>query len=383
MKFSCKVVALVFSILTLCLSLSTASAQTVDINSVTSPTSATLNAVTLVNNLTSSGNDLTQLNAWAVGDNGIIVTWDGTQWQTVSSPTSMNLYSVTFNDVNNGWAVGGSESEGVILYYNGTWNEWNRISFSGFTDEFDTVNDTLYSVSISSDGLNGWIVGAGGVTLNWAGDTWFGLMGASADTMRSVAMVHSSKEAWAVGDAGTIMHWTGTSWDTMTSPTNFPLYTIQMIDENSGWAAGGSDNEGVVLNLTGTTWNVVNNFVFGAEGETVSTVNSKIYSITIGNENSAWACGTNGFVMYWTGSNWECNDNVICVTLRGISMIHGTINQAWVVGDGGEVLAFNGASWVPELPIFAIPVILGIGLLVVIFGKDKIFKKPFALPLSL
>ena len=108
MKFSCKVVALVFSILTLCLSLSTASAQTVDINSVTSPTSATLNAVTPVNNLTSSGNDLTQLNAWAVGDNGIIVTWDGTQWQTVSSPTSMNLYSVTFNDVNNGWAVGGS-----------------------------------------------------------------------------------------------------------------------------------------------------------------------------------------------------------------------------------------------------------------------------------
>jgi hypothetical protein len=378
MKFSLKI-ALTLCILSLCLSLTVASAQTANINSVTSPTSTNLNAVCIVNNVTSSGNDLTMLNAWAVGDGGTIVHWSGSSWTTVVSPKTMNLYSVVFTTPNDGWAVGGSSSQGIILHYNGTWNEWTRISFTGFTDSFDTINNTLYSVTVNTDGTIGWIVGAGGVTLNWDGSTWFGLMGSSPNTMRSVAMAHNSAQAWAVGDQGTIMHWTGTAWESMNSPTNMPLYAIEMIDENSGWAAGGSNNQGVVLNLTGTTWNTVNNFVFGAGGETVDSINSTIYSITIGNANSAWACGSNGFVMYWTGMNWECNDNIAGGNLRGISMVHDTVNQAWVVGDGGEIMAFNGTNWVPELPIIAIPLILAVGLLVAVFAKSKLFKKPLLL----
>lgn len=378
MKLSAKT-TLVLSILSLCLSISAASAQTADINNVESPTSATLNSVCIVNNSTSTNNDITQLNAWAVGDGGTIVMWDGTSWKAVESPTSLNLYSVVFSEPDNGWAVGGSANEGVILHYNGTWSEWTRISFSGFTDQFDTVNNTLYSVTVTSDGMNGWIVGAGGVTLNWDGNTWFGLMGASENTMRGVAMLHGSADAWAVGDQGSIMHWTGTEWETMDSPTNLPLYAIEMIDENTGWAVGGSNDQGVVLNFTGTTWNVVNNFVFGPEGETVDSLNYTIYSITVGNQNSAWACGSKGFVMYWTGSNWECNDNIALGNLRGISMIHDSINQAWTVGDNGVIMAFNGTNWVPELPVVVVPLFVGATLLIVILGKAKLFKRSFAL----
>ncbi|NLF87769.1 hypothetical protein GX563_02985 [Candidatus Bathyarchaeota archaeon] len=375
MKFSTKL-ALALSILSLFISLSAVTAQNADINSVSSPTSTNLNSVCVVNNVTSSGADITKLNAWAVGDSGTIVMWDGSQWRTVESPTSMNLYSVTFNNATNGWAVGGSNDKGVILYYNGTWSEWSRISFSGFTDSFDTVNNTLYAVTISNDGMNGWIVGAGGVTLNWNGDTWFGLMGTTANTMRSVAMIHSSAEAWAVGDAGAIMHWTGTAWEAMTSPTNAPLYAIQMISATQGWAAGGSNNEGVVLQLSGTTWQPVSNFVFGAAGQSQSTVNSTIYAISLGNANSAWASGSNGLVMYWTGTAWECNANIASGNLKGISMVHDSVNQAWVVGDGGAIMAFNGTNWVPELPIIAVPLILGATLLLALFGKTKLFKKP-------
>jgi hypothetical protein len=378
MKFSTKL-ALALSILSLLVSLSAVTAQDGDMDSVTSPTSTNLNSVCVVNNMTSSDNDITQLNAWAVGDAGTIVMWDGSEWQTVESPTAMNLYSVAFNEANNGWAVGGNENEGVILHYNGTWSEWSQISFTGFTDAYDTVNDTLYAVTISSDGMNGWIVGAGGVTLNWDGSTWFGLMGASADTMRGVAMAHGSTEAWAVGDAGTIMHWTGTEWAEMTSPTNLPLYAIQMVSPTQGWAAGGSNNDGAVLQLSGTTWEPVTNFIFGAEGESQSTVDSTIYSISLGNANSAWACGSNGLVMYWTGENWECNANIASGNLKGISMVHDTVNQAWVVGDGGVIMAFNGTNWVPELPIIAVPLILGATLLIVIFGKTRLFKKPLPL----
>lgn len=376
MKLSYKL-ALIISLLTLCLSFSSALAQTSNINSVTSPTTVNLNAVAVVNNLTvtNTNNDLTKLDAWAVGESGTIVHWNGNTWATVSSPITDNLYSVVFTNATNGWAVGGSSSKGVILYYNGTWNVWTRISFSGYTDKFDTINTTLYSVTVSSDGMVGWIVGAEGITLNWNGDTWFAITDVSPNALRSVAMLHGSPDAWAVGDSGTILHWTGTTWESMTSPTNAPLYAIQMIDANNGWAGGGSSNNGVVLQLNQSVWNAYNNFAFGANGTISQTVNSTIYSISFGNSTSAWACGSNGLVMYWTGARWECNDNVISGSLKGISMVHDSSYEAWTVGDGGQILAFNGVNWVPELSIIAVPLLLAIGLLVATLGKSKLFKK--------
>jgi hypothetical protein len=60
-------------------------------------------------------------------------------------------------------------------------------------------------------------------------------------------------------------------------------------------------------------------------------------------------------------------------------MVHDTLLQAWVVGDSGQIMAFNGTNWVPELPIIAVPLILAVGLLVAVFAKSKLFKKPLLL----
>jgi hypothetical protein len=382
MKFSFKL-ALSLCIFTLCFSISGALAQTTNINSVNSPTTAPLNSVFVVNNVTLSNNDLQQLDAWAVGDGGVILHWDGTNWATVSSPTNENLYDVFFVNATEGWAVGGSAHHGVILYYNGTWNMWNHVSFSGFTDHFDTVNGSLYAVTLNSDGNAGWIVGAAGLTLNWNGDVWFAIPDVSPNNLRSVSLVHDSTEAWAVGDGGTIAHWTGTTWNTQTSPTTLPLYTIQMQSTTSGWAAGGSGDSGVVLNLNGSTWNVWDKFLFGMNGTMESTVNSTIHSITTGNESSAWACGSNGFMMYWSGTEWSCNsETLINGTLRSVSMVHGSnigSLQAWAVGDNGKILIFNGVTWVPEVPFIAVPIVLSVGLLIVFLGRAKLFRKPMLL----
>jgi hypothetical protein len=381
MKFSIKL-ALSLCIITLCFSISGALAQTTNINSVNSPTSVNLNSVFIVNNTTNTNNNLDELNAWAVGDSGTILHWDGTSWSTVSSPTADNLYSVFFVDASTGWAVGGSANNGVILYYNGTWNVWERISFSGFTDHFDMVNGTLYSVTASSDGMTGWIAGANGIALNWNGDTWFGFTDVSPNNLRSVSMIHDSAEAWAVGDGGTIVHWTGTTWETLTSPTNLALYTIQMENSTSGWAAGGSDETGVVLNMNGSTWSVWDNYLFGMNGEIQQSINATIYSISLGNSTAAWGCGSNGFVMYWSGNEWSCSTNLIDGNLKSVSMVHGSnvgSIQAWVVGDSGNIMAFNGVTWVPEVPLMAFPLILGVGLLVVVLGKYKLFRKPVLL----
>jgi hypothetical protein len=382
MKLSIKTtVAIGLIAVFLCGSIGLAGAQTSSLNSVTSPTSTNLNAVCIVNNATgtSGTNDITLLNAWAVGDGGTIVFWDGMSWTTVTSPTSANLYSVAFTNATNGWAVGGSGNTGVILHYNGTWSEWKIVSFTTTANGRDIINSTLYAVSLTHDGMSGWIVGANGIALGWGDGTWYGMTQVSQNTLRAVSVVDNAVDAWAVGDGGTIVHWNGQSWSPMTSNTNAPLYAVQVFNDNMGFAAGGTGSQGTVLMLNGTTWAQYTNFQFGT-GNTTSNLNSIIYSMSFSNESAGWAVGSNGMVMYWSGSVWECNAQVTDVDLKGVSIVHndGGSTQAWTVGNSGKILAFNGTNWVPEFPIAAIPVLLGIGLIAVLLGKLKLFRKPIA-----
>jgi hypothetical protein len=382
MKFYLKL-ALALCLLSLFLSITGVYAQT-SLTSVTSPTTTNLNSVCVVNNATSGTptNDLSMLNAWAVGDGGTILFWSGSSWSTVTSPTTMNLYSVVFDSPTDGWAVGGSGTTGIILRYNGTWSEWTAVSFSGYANATDTVNGTLYGVTVSGDGMTGFAVGSNGIALYWDGasDTWFGFTNVSTNTLRAVGMAHDSTDAWAVGDSGTIVHWDGTNWTPMTSGSTSNLYTIQMFNSTAGFAAGGAGDNGSVLMLSGTTWSPFTSFRFGGgSGALTSSLNSTVYSMTLANTTSGWACGSSGFTMYWSGSEWDCNSNPATGNLKGISMVHGNGIQAWAVGDGGTILAFNGAAWVPELPILAIPILMGIGLLAVIFGKNRLFRKQVAL----
>jgi hypothetical protein len=57
---------------------------------------------------------------WAVGDNGLIIHFDGGSWSVVASPTTAKLNGVFGSASNDVWAVG---DEGVILRWDGgTWS---------------------------------------------------------------------------------------------------------------------------------------------------------------------------------------------------------------------------------------------------------------------
>ena len=75
----------------------------------TSPTTANLGSVYMV------GAD----DGWAVGSDGTIIRWDGTEWSNVTSPTTKTLYSVFMVGADDGWAVG---DYGTIIHWTGT--EW-------------------------------------------------------------------------------------------------------------------------------------------------------------------------------------------------------------------------------------------------------------------
>jgi hypothetical protein len=379
MKFSFKLAFVAFLMLSLCLSFGGVFAQTSgSITVITVPTTVDLNSVFIVNNVTNNNNDLTMLNAWAVGNDGVILRWSGTAWEMVTSPTAANLYSVFFINSTYGWAVGGNETNGVILNYNGTWNIWRAVSNTGTTSAQDSINAPLYSITMDSAGMVGWAVGGNGTMYGWNGQACYMVPSITNVTLRSVAMVHNSTQAWAVGDNGTILAYTdNTMWTKVNSPTNANLYGLSLVNTTMGWAVGGTATNGTIIALNGASWFVWNKISFGGSAAN-DVVNATIYSLSINNATSAWAVGAKGTVLYWGGTQWDGQSNVTLVDLKGVSMVHGnfpTIGHAWAVGNSGRILAWAGAIWIPEFPTIAIPVLLTIGFVVVILGRAKLLKK--------
>jgi hypothetical protein len=360
--------------------------------SITSPVTTNLNAVYILSNATPPANpSLNDFDAWAVGDGGVILHWNGTQWTEQNSSTTDNLYGVIMTNATNGWAVGGSSTKGTILHYDGqNWSSWTNISYqtatSVSTSNNDTINATLYGVITDSAGSTGWIVGDKGNILIWSGSEWIGTtVGTMA--LRNVAMTHDTNDAWAVGDNGTIMRWNGTEWNQDSSPTNETLRSVIITNSTSGWAIGGDNDKGVILNWNTSGWTIWNNINLGGAvnstaGYVTDSINATLYSMGMATDSAAWAVGGNGTVIYWDGIAWNGQMGITSADLKGISVSHGedlTSMVAWAVGDGGAILAWNGTQWIPEFPTVALaPLLVGAGLFAVLLRKRKPIQTPTA-----
>jgi hypothetical protein len=197
-------------------------------------------------------------------------------------------------------------------------------------------------------------------------------------------MVHGSNNAWAVGDNGTIIMYNGSNWSNMTVNSVAQLKAIVMANSTSGWAVGGSGNTGVILNLNGTTWtNWLRINLGGAVNTTygyvVDRINATLNSISMDTANSAWAAGQNGLVLFWGGTQWDGQTNILGgANIRSIAVVHGAPSgsyYAWAVGDGGKILAWTGTSWIPEIPIIALPIILSMIALAAFIAKSRFSRK--------
>lgn len=90
---------------------------------------------------------------WAVGNNGTIVHYNGSEWQTVPSPVTANLKEIVMSSPTNGWIVG---EGGTILYYsNGSWQS-----------TASPVTTNLHDIAISPSG-EAWAVGDDGIILHY------------------------------------------------------------------------------------------------------------------------------------------------------------------------------------------------------------------------
>jgi hypothetical protein len=227
----------------------------------------------------------------AVGDQGTIITFDGSKWTLVPSGITTPFYGVANSsgqvivgaggkifrkalagpswlaDVSNTTSDLYAVSGGVLL----PGDDALAVGASGTVQSFNIANPqwiprphfstvvTLYGVWLNPSSST-WMVGSGGKVDAWGGGyRWCGTVGCTtsgtSNTLYAVAGVNgSSSPVWAVGAAGTIIRYNGTAWSSAVSGTTHTLRALAVGGASDVWAAG---DYGTVLHWDGSSWSGV------------------------------------------------------------------------------------------------------------------------------
>jgi len=164
-----------------------------------------------------------------------VIHWDGTNWQTVSVPTTADLYDVHFTPQAEGWIAG---SGGIVLHWAPGAATWELVA--------TPTTATLRGIfAINAD--TAWAVGDGGAFLSWDGSTWSDISGATTATLHDVGGFPGAG-AWAVGENGAILELQYGNWQAIASPT---IVTLRHIVGDPNGVAIAVGDDGVILHRDG------------------------------------------------------------------------------------------------------------------------------------
>ena len=245
----------------------------------TSPVAAQLNAI----HGTGTTNVFAVGNSPGAGSPPAIVRWTGGPAWTNISPAGvaigLNLYGVFVVSPSLAFAVGDT---GTMLRWDGTL--WASI-LSG-------TPNTLRGIWMVS-GTDGWAVGDAGTIVRWNGLAWAAETSPTANQLNSVQAL-TSTDVWAVGNGGTIVHRNGLGWTLVPSGVILNLNSLYMLSDTEGWAVGASDGTApVILFWDGSTWTRV---------FPIPMVNLDLLDIWMVASQDGWSVGQNGLILRFGAS---------------------------------------------------------------------------------
>lgn len=247
-----------------------------------------------------------------------------------------NLYSVSFADADNVWAVG---DNGVLLYSSDGGFSW------GFRDI--GVRTDLADIQFV-DSEHGWIVGRDGIILhtNNGGDQWSIQNSGISIGLRDVYFLDENI-GWAVGFSTTILKTTngGLNWKEVHSFPRKRLNSIQFLNEEFGVAVGSRDRQRQVFMVTedgGETWD-----------RTIIVSGNEFHDLHILDEDNIIIAASNGRIYRSSngGDTWDIS--VVASNSSNLRSIHFIDeNTGWIGGtvpvDGGTPVLFTedgGSNW--------------------------------------
>lgn len=179
------------------------------------------------------------------GDGGVVMHWNGSTWDWMSTPTDRTVYAIHGSSEDNIWAVGGNSysfdasDRGAVMRYNGT--SWIQLTppSDGADQEHVFVDVHVFSPS------DVWCVPQLGTFLfHWNGAAWEEVY-PSMDTEGSFHAIHgfSDGKIYVSGSHGQILSYVSGTW-TLEQKTESGGFSTNLLtslwgpDSNTVYAAG-------------------------------------------------------------------------------------------------------------------------------------------------
>lgn len=282
--------------------------------------------------------------AWAVGNSGTVLRWDGTSWNAESIGTASQRFGVWASAANDVYVVGINTGNQLHHYDGTTWT--NLLSGTNWwgTGSIRSVWGTSSS--------NVWISGTTGRIYNWNGSSWtLKNSGISATFSGTRIWGTDASNLWTVGttggtNTGIIYRWDEGTTTWVSELSGVPrVAAIWGTSSTDMWAVGGtgSSNPGQIYHWDGTTWSDVT-------PEVMPTLNH-IYG---SNGSNIWAAGNSGGLYYYNGTSWSTQASARTTQINAIAIGKtGSANRLWTVGDvaGSTNPVFTATATIASLPI--------------------------------
>lgn len=253
----------------------------------------------------------------AVGDDGTVLRFDGTDWQVVPDvPTTEDLYGVWGTSPSDVYVAGGG---GTILHYDGT--DWTDVGPGGSTNFRSLYGSGSMVVAVGSAAV------ANVAWQSTGGQFTVAMTGASGSLYGT--WVTTGPEAFLTGNGGEILHYDGAAWSAMTSNTTEWLTEVAGRAPNDVWASG---RGGTVLHYDGASW----------QPEQVPTMAhvrglwvapAEVYAVGYDTSDPS---AEGGFMLRRRGGTWSA---VGIPTTPNLWAVWGTAaDDVWAVGFDGAIL---------------------------------------------
>lgn len=261
---------------------------------------------------------------FVAGDNGSILHFDGTDWDSMESGTNESINSIWGSSASNVLAVG---DEGIILFFDGeSWNNLVPVFNASLKNAWSDKKEEFF------------VVGHKGSVLN-------GAMGSRWDIMHYSENIPSLQGVWgssdsniyAVGDNGLILHYSGTYWAIIDSRVSRQLNGIWGSTEADIYVVGA---DGLILHFDGTSWSEM-------ESGTTETLTGVWGNST----NEVYAVGENGTMLCFKGTTWFQVETGLVEHLNDVWS--GKPKEVYAIGAAGSIIYGHAAfPWLMLQPMF-------------------------------
>ena len=222
-------------------------------------------------------------NVIAVGKNGVVYIYDGSNWSASSSGTTRTLESVFVLNSNAAYAVG---KNGTIRIYNGS--------------------------------------------------SWSGSSSGTGETLRGV-WAYSTTEVYAVGKKGKVLRYNGSVWSDLSAAANTGSEDLKAAwGDNANFYALGKNGNLYVYNRSGDSWSTITTCA--------TTLNDDANALWGDSSGNIYIAVDGGAVYKYDGST--CTQVATASEdLKGIFGSN-TTGEIYAVGKDGEIVFYTGSSWV-------------------------------------